>query len=116
MCVGIFNYFERLAVILKRAAEILYCKIVGGQAVVATAAKGDHQSMRRVFVAAFGLATMAFTTTAMADLPFRGDMHPQPQGGPVAPEEEDDVPSSSYARGQLGFHGMCGASMLVPPF
>jgi hypothetical protein len=75
--------------------------------------------MRLVFVAAFALATMAFSTTASADLPFSGPRHTQPQGGPVAPPEEEveeEVPQSSYARGQLGFHGMCGASALVPPF
>jgi hypothetical protein len=72
--------------------------------------------MRRLLVAGFGLATIAFTTTAFADPPIRGNQHPQTQGGLAGPEQEEEVPESTYARGQLGFHGRCGASALVPPF
>lgn len=74
--------------------------------------------MRRVLVAAFGLTIMAFSATALADLPYRGTSHGQMQNGVAPPteEEEEEVPASTYARNQLGFHGMCGASALVPPF
>ena len=75
--------------------------------------------MRWLLVTAFGLATLAFPAAALADLPYRGVPHDPNQGqGPVAPpqEEEEEVAQSTYAKKELGFHGMCGASALVPPF
>lgn len=69
-------------------------------------------------------ALLSAAPRAAADLPFRGERHQAP-AAPAARGAEEDLPpeeseeepvaGSTFPRKQMGFHGLCGASALVPP-